>query len=83
MVVRPDGSIVVGGAHQIHSTPSGKAEDNGEWYGNSDDSTLIKSTKDYFDGYMQKYFRGWEESGAYVKELWTGSMSPLYPYLYV
>ncbi|OKL63284.1 hypothetical protein UA08_01860 [Talaromyces atroroseus] len=74
MIVRPDGSIVVGGAHQIHANPSRKPEDNTEWYRNSDDSTLIESTKGYFEGYMQKYFRGWEDSGAHVKELWTGIM---------
>lgn len=74
MIVRPDGSIVIGGAHQIHSHPNGKPEDNSEWYGNIDDGTLIESTKTYFDGYMQRYFRGWEDSGAYVKELWTGGM---------
>jgi hypothetical protein len=42
---------------------------------NVDDATLIELTKSYFEGYMQKYFRGWEDSEAYVKEIWTGSKS--------
>jgi glycine/D-amino acid oxidase-like deaminating enzyme len=67
LIVRPDGSIVVVGAHHIHK------DNNEEWFGNIDDSKLIESTKDYFDGYMQKHFKGWEDSGASVKELWTGS----------
>ncbi|KAH8690577.1 FAD dependent oxidoreductase superfamily [Talaromyces proteolyticus] len=71
-VVRPDGSIIVGGAHQTHKHPD--PENNEQWFRNIDDSTLIESTKNYFDGYMQKYFRGWENSGAYVKEIWTGIM---------
>jgi glycine/D-amino acid oxidase-like deaminating enzyme len=68
LIVRPDGSIIVGGAHHLH--------DNNDWFNNIDDSKLIESTKDYFDGYMQRHFKGWEDSGASVKELWTGSKFP-------
>jgi glycine/D-amino acid oxidase-like deaminating enzyme len=70
LIARPDGSIIVGGAHHVHQ------DNNDEWFNNIDDSKLIESTKDYFDGYMQKHFNGWEDSGASVKELWTGSKFP-------
>jgi hypothetical protein len=38
-----------------------------------DDSTLIEPTKDYYNDFMQRTFRGWEDSGAHVKEIWTGN----------
>lgn len=80
MIVRPDGSIIIGGAHQIHTFPEKGAQGNTEWFGNIDDASLIESTEDYWDGYMQRYFAGWEDTGAKVEELWTGSMSlSLYP----
>lgn len=66
LISRPDGSIIVGGAQ---ATFKDKRE---EWYGVVDDTTLIESAKSYYDGYMQRTFRGWEDSGAYVKEIWTG-----------
>ncbi|OJZ81905.1 hypothetical protein ASPFODRAFT_51593 [Aspergillus luchuensis CBS 106.47] len=68
LISRPDGSIIVGGAQ---ATFKDKRE---EWYGVVDDTTLIESAKNYYDGYMQRTFRGWEDSGAYVKEIWTGVM---------
>ncbi|EEA19405.1 hypothetical protein TMatcc_009538 [Talaromyces marneffei ATCC 18224] len=74
MIVRPDGSIIIGGAHQIHTFPEKGAQGNTEWFGNIDDASLIESTKDYWDGYMQRYFAGWEDTGAKVEELWTGIM---------
>ncbi|EED13690.1 conserved hypothetical protein [Talaromyces stipitatus ATCC 10500] len=74
MIVRPDGSIIIGGAHQIHTFPEKGPEGNSEWYGNIDDASLIESTKDYFEGYMQRYFVGWEDTGAVVEGLWTGIM---------
>lgn len=77
MIVRPDGSIVIGGAHQIHTFPERGAQGNTEWFGNIDDSSLLDSTKSYWDGYMQRYFTGWEDTGAKVEELWTGSTSLL------
>lgn len=76
MIVRPDGSIVIGGAHQIHTFPEKGARGNTEWFGNIDDSSLIDSTKTYWDGYMQRYFKGWEDTKAKVEELWTGSTFP-------
>lgn len=53
LIPRTDGSIVVGGArrdlyNKLH-----------EWYNVADDSK-IPSTN-YFDGYMQRHFRGWED----------------------
>ena len=67
LIRRPDGSIVVGGARQTFMS------DLSQWYGNTDDTTLIEPAKNYFDGYMQKHFRGWEGSGAYTEGVWTGS----------
>ena len=36
------------------------------------DSELIEPTKDYFDGFMQRYLPGLEDSGAYLNKMWTG-----------
>ncbi|TDZ34528.1 putative oxidoreductase OrdL [Colletotrichum spinosum] len=68
LIPRLDGSIVVGGARSefYHDLP--------EWYHNVDDDGLIESAKTYFDGYMQRVFRGWEDSGAYTSKVWTGIM---------
>lgn len=71
LISRPDGSIIVGGAQ--HSF----VDDRKQWYSVTDDSTLIEPAKNYYDDYMQHTFRGWDESGAYVKEIWTGSKSCL------
>ncbi|GAM44026.1 hypothetical protein TCE0_060r19316 [Talaromyces pinophilus] len=73
MIVRPDGSIIIGGAHQIHTFPEKGPEGNTEWFGNTDDSRLIDSTSGYWDGYMQRHFKGWEDTEAKVEELWTGT----------
>lgn len=67
LISRPDGSIIVGGAQYTFKN----ARD--QWYNVIDDSTLIQPTKDYYNDYMQRTFKGWENSGAYVKEIWTGS----------
>ena len=66
LIQRADGSIVVGGAKAT------MAKDKSVWYNNIDDSELIEPAKDYFDGYMQKYFLGWESSGVYIDRRWTG-----------
>ena len=68
LIPRTDGSIIVGGArrdfyHQLDS-----------WFGNHDDSKVMESAKNYFDGYMQRHFHGWEDSGAYTESVWTGIM---------
>lgn len=67
LISRPDGSIIVGGAQYTFK------DAREQWYNVVDDSTLIQPTKDYYNDYMQRTFKGWEDSGAYVKEIWTGS----------
>lgn len=68
MIPRTDGSIIIGGARASFY------HDLGSWYGNVEDDKLIETggAPRYFDGYMQKNFRGWEDSGAYTKNVWTG-----------
>ena len=70
LIQRPaDNSIIVGGARAafIRDLPS--------WYDNvSDDSLISSAAEQYFDGYMQRYFIGWENSGARVDRIWTGIM---------
>ncbi|KAM0542732.1 hypothetical protein ACHAPJ_012665 [Fusarium lateritium] len=68
LVPRLDGSIVVGGARSVYY------HDLSSWYDNTNDDQLIESAKTYFDGYMQRVFRGWEDSGAYTSKVWTGIM---------
>ena len=67
MIPRPDGSIIVGGGRRDYY------KDLDEWFDVSDDSRLMDGARHYFDGYMQRHFRGWENSGAHTEELWTGS----------
>ncbi|ORY14550.1 FAD dependent oxidoreductase superfamily [Clohesyomyces aquaticus] len=64
---RPDGGIVVGGGKWNY------ASDRDSWYNNIDDSTLFppKALK-HWDGYMQRNFRGWEDSEAKVESVWVG-----------
>ncbi|GKT90075.1 FAD dependent oxidoreductase [Colletotrichum tofieldiae] len=68
LIPKLDGSIVVGGARSAyyHDLPS--------WYNNVNDDQLIESAKSHFDGYMQRVFHGWEDSGAYTSKVWTGIM---------
>ncbi|KAF5674286.1 gamma-glutamylputrescine oxidoreductase [Fusarium circinatum] len=68
LIPRLDGSIIVGGARDayIRSVDS--------CYGNVDDTQVIAEARSYFDGYMQRHFHGWENSGAYVDDIWTGIM---------
>ncbi|KAF5670466.1 oxidoreductase [Fusarium denticulatum] len=68
LIPRPDGSIIVGGARSAYFRHT---ED---WYGSVDDSKVIERAKDYFQGYMQRHFRGWENSGARTDQVWTGIM---------
>ena len=65
-ISRNDGSIIVGGASWTFKN------DLEQWYNNTDDGTLIDKVETYFDGYMQRTFFGWEDSGAEVKHIWTG-----------
>lgn len=64
---RPDGSIVVGGGKWTY------AKERKLWYDVHDDSTLLEPARHYFDGLMQRHFRGWEDSGAETESVWTGS----------
>ncbi|TVY70578.1 putative oxidoreductase OrdL [Fusarium oxysporum f. sp. cubense] len=68
LIPRPDGSIIVGGARQAY------IQHLEDWYGNTNDSDLIDRARHYFDGYMQRHFHGWEDSGARVDNIWTGIM---------
>lgn len=68
LIPRSDGSIIVGGASSRFKPY------RAQWYRNVDDGVLIDAAKDYYDGYMQRTFRGWEDSGAKVDRIWTGVM---------
>lgn len=67
VVPRNDGSIIVGGAKQTWW------HEKEHWYNVTDDSTLIEPAIKEFDNLMQKRFIGWEDSGAEVDRIWTGS----------
>ncbi|KAJ9307855.1 hypothetical protein DTO217A2_2611 [Paecilomyces variotii] len=78
LIPRPDGSIVVGGGRFSFW------RDIPQWYNVADDSKLIESGKDYFNGLMQRTFVGWEDSDAYTDKVWSGIMgesSDLMPYV--
>ena len=70
LIPRPDGSIIVGGAKM---NPNARSPSREHWYNVSDDSKLIEPARNYFDGFMQRTFRGWEDSGAKTDMVWTGS----------
>ncbi|KAJ5157916.1 uncharacterized protein N7482_009016 [Penicillium canariense] len=72
LIPRADGSIVVGGA--AAKFKSFKEQ----WYNNVDDSILIDAAKNYYDGYMQRTFNGWENTGAKVDSIWSGVMGYSY-----
>jgi glycine/D-amino acid oxidase-like deaminating enzyme len=67
LIPRADGSIVVGGARQRFW------HNKDRWFGNVRDDELVEEAVSYFDGYMQRHFRGWEDSGAKMTDIWTGS----------
>ncbi|KAF4313992.1 putative FAD dependent oxidoreductase superfamily protein [Botryosphaeria dothidea] len=67
-ITRPDGSIIIGGAKQWFW------HDKSHWYGVTDDASLIEPAKQHFPGFMQRNYRGWEQSGAEVDKIWTGIM---------
>ncbi|KAK2757158.1 FAD dependent oxidoreductase superfamily protein [Colletotrichum kahawae] len=76
-ITRPDGSIIVGGGR-----PAYWHKEN-EWYDNFDDSKMIQPAVTYFDGLMQRTYRGWEQSDASVDRVWTGILgytNDLMPY---
>lgn len=67
MIPRPDGSVVVGGGRRDFY------KNLSDWFDVVDDSKLIDAGKDYYDGYMQRHFFAWENTGARTEDLWTGS----------
>ena len=70
---RPDGSIVFGGGHPLYR------ENKKLWYDSVDDSTLIDGVKErWFDGYMGRHFRSWDQNGKNetIDYTWTGSECP-------
>ncbi|KAL1617927.1 hypothetical protein SLS56_010767, partial [Neofusicoccum ribis] len=67
-ITRTDGSIIIGGAKQWFW------HDRSHWYGVTDDASLIEPAKQHFPGFMQRNYRGWEQSGAEVDKIWTGVM---------
>lgn len=69
LVPRADGSIIVGGARQAFW------HDRDSWWHNKNDDEQVKHTAEYFDNYMQRHFHDWEDSGAKLDRIWTGSMS--------
>lgn len=68
LIPRLDGSIVVGGGRSryYHNLDS--------WYDTVKDDELIENAKPHFEGYMQRIFHGWENSGAKLAKIWTGIM---------
>ncbi|KAH6639904.1 FAD dependent oxidoreductase [Boeremia exigua] len=68
MIPRPDGSIILGGAKRDFY------RNLDEWFDVVDDSKVIESARRYFDGYMQRHFHGWEDSGVQTEDVWTGIM---------
>ncbi|POS69571.1 FAD dependent oxidoreductase [Diaporthe helianthi] len=70
LIPRLDGSIIVGGARESYY------KDLDSWYNTVEDDKLITTggAHHYFDDYMQKNFKGWEDSGAYTHKVWTGIM---------
>lgn len=66
LIPRLDGSIIVGGARPAYLA------DLSTWYDNVRDDQMIEKARHYFDGYMQRTFSGWENSGAYTDKVWTG-----------
>ncbi|KIW60860.1 hypothetical protein PV05_01043 [Exophiala xenobiotica] len=68
LISKTDGSIVVGGADRC------AVEKESYWYANTDDSQLIPDVQEYFTGYMQRMFNGWEDSQARITDIWSGIM---------
>ncbi|KAK7756245.1 hypothetical protein SLS62_001839 [Diatrype stigma] len=68
--VRPDGSLIVGGGWR--RMRDGNHED--EYVDVFDDSTLVPCMEGYFEGWAEETFRGWEDAGTKVDQIWTGIM---------
>lgn len=72
LVPRADGNIVVGGASALFKPFKS------QWYDNVDDSALIDSATRYYEGFMQRTYRGWDNTGAKVDKMWSGVMGYSY-----
>ncbi|TVY75570.1 hypothetical protein LSUE1_G004619 [Lachnellula suecica] len=71
LVPRPDGSIILGGGQPLYR------DDKSVWYDMVDDGSLIEGVRErWFEGYMGKYFHGWDPEGKDEKidRIWTGIM---------
>ncbi|KAI2463392.1 FAD dependent oxidoreductase [Annulohypoxylon bovei var. microspora] len=66
--VRPDGSLIVGGAKTAFSARRDL------WYRNYDDSTQIEPAVPYFPVWPRRTLAGWEGSTVEVDSVWTGIM---------
>lgn len=71
LVPRPDGSIIVGGARQVFW------HEKDRWFDNINDDETIEEAEAYFSDYMQRHFRGWENSQMTTRKIWSGSKSIL------
>lgn len=67
LIPRPDGGVICGGARYTYK------DDQKLWFNQWDDSAAYEDTRPHFDSVMQKNFHGWENSGAAVDYLWSGS----------
>lgn len=67
LIPRADGSIIVGGARQAFW------HNKHRWFDNVRDDELVNEAVPYFDNYMQRTFRGWENSDMKTNKVWTGS----------
>ena len=70
---RPDGGIVVGGGKWLYQ------DQRDLWFDTVDDSTTFDAIADagYFEGYMQRNFRGWEDSETQVDKIWRTRLVPM------
>jgi glycine/D-amino acid oxidase-like deaminating enzyme len=70
LIPRPDGSNVVGGARRD------SYKDLNSWFEVSDDGSLIRGAENYFEGYMQRHFRGREDCDIRTESLWSSLWRP-------
>ncbi|TGO44707.1 hypothetical protein BCON_0472g00030 [Botryotinia convoluta] len=70
LISRPDGSVIVGGASATFRSHKD------QWHNNVDDGKLIEATmeKRHYENFIQRTFRGWENSDAKIESIWTGVM---------
>ncbi|KAF7554442.1 hypothetical protein G7Z17_g2918 [Cylindrodendrum hubeiense] len=66
LIPRADGSIIVGGARPPFW------HNKKRYFDNIQDNELVDEATPYFDNYMQRTFRGWENSEMKTKKVWTG-----------